>query len=226
MARILALNASYFLKAGGHFVISIKANCIDSTVPAEAVFESEVKKMVQEQLKPSEQVTLEPFERDHACVVGGYHLILSFSMNLMRNMTLSLVFLLILLVGAAAGILYLVFQPKLPKNTTVLDVVLSGQTDDANTLITSLQQQQQQTGIIPLNLRVIQPVRIKLGEFKLMKVKFRVRCRLDVDNLAANNAINIRSSSCKFRNGIIPEQSQRTPNVSAGIKFCTRAVCR
>jgi len=98
-ARILALNASYFLKSGGHFVISIKvgllfpdnqlclrpalvlmwlfcdqANCIDSTVPAEAVFESEVKKMVQEQLKPMEQVTLEPFERDHACVVGGYRM--------------------------------------------------------------------------------------------------------------------------------------------------------
>ncbi|OAY30350.1 rRNA 2'-O-methyltransferase fibrillarin 2 [Manihot esculenta] len=73
-ARILALNASYFLKAGGHFVISIKANCIDSTVPAEAVFESEVKKMVQEQFKPSEQVTLEPFERDHACVIGGYRM--------------------------------------------------------------------------------------------------------------------------------------------------------
>ncbi|CAI0546565.1 unnamed protein product [Linum tenue] len=71
-ARILALNASYFLKAGGHFVISIKANCIDSTVPAEAVFESEVKKMTQEQFKPAEQVTLEPFERDHACVIGAY----------------------------------------------------------------------------------------------------------------------------------------------------------
>ncbi|KAF9672045.1 hypothetical protein SADUNF_Sadunf12G0113500 [Salix dunnii] len=73
-ARILALNSSYFLKAGGHFVISIKANCIDSTVPAEAVFEGEVKMMVQEHLKPSEQVTLEPFERDHACVVGGYRM--------------------------------------------------------------------------------------------------------------------------------------------------------
>ncbi|CAA0826395.1 Mediator of RNA polymerase II transcription subunit 36a [Striga hermonthica] len=71
-ARILALNASYFLKAGGHFVISIKANCIDSTVPAEAVFAQEVKKLQQDQFKPVEQVTLEPFERDHACVVGGY----------------------------------------------------------------------------------------------------------------------------------------------------------
>ncbi|KAL5551813.1 hypothetical protein UlMin_001989 [Ulmus minor] len=41
-ARIVALNASYFLKAGGNFVISIKANCIDSTVPTEVVFQSEV----------------------------------------------------------------------------------------------------------------------------------------------------------------------------------------
>ncbi|KAF5743514.1 hypothetical protein HS088_TW08G00098 [Tripterygium wilfordii] len=73
-ARILALNASYFLKVGGHFVISIKANCIDCTVPAEAVFESEVKKLQQEQFKPAEQVTLEPFERDHACVIGGYRM--------------------------------------------------------------------------------------------------------------------------------------------------------
>ncbi|KAL7147437.1 hypothetical protein ABFS83_06G107400 [Erythranthe nasuta] len=73
-ARILALNASYFLKAGGHFVISIKANCIDSTVPAEAVFAQEVKKLQVDQFKPVEQVTLEPFERDHACVVGGYRM--------------------------------------------------------------------------------------------------------------------------------------------------------
>ncbi|PKA56478.1 putative mediator of RNA polymerase II transcription subunit 36b [Apostasia shenzhenica] len=73
-ARILALNASFFLKNGGHFVISIKANCIDSTVPAEAVFAQEVKKLQAEQFKPFEQVTLEPFERDHACVVGGYRM--------------------------------------------------------------------------------------------------------------------------------------------------------
>lgn len=71
-ARIVAINAHNFLKNGGHFVISIKANCIDSTVPAEAVFASEVKKLQKEQFKPAEQVTLEPFERDHACVVGTY----------------------------------------------------------------------------------------------------------------------------------------------------------
>lgn len=49
-----------------------QANCIDSTQPAEAVFQSEVNKLKQDQFKPFEQVTLEPYERDHACVVGGY----------------------------------------------------------------------------------------------------------------------------------------------------------
>jgi len=37
-----------------------------------AVFQSEVNKLKQDQFKPFEQVTLEPYERDHACVVGGY----------------------------------------------------------------------------------------------------------------------------------------------------------
>jgi hypothetical protein len=71
-ARIVALNAGYFLKNGGHFVISIKASCIDSTAPAEAVFAREVKKLQQDNLKPKEQLTLEPYERDHAVVVGVY----------------------------------------------------------------------------------------------------------------------------------------------------------
>lgn len=53
---------------------SVQANCIDSTVPAEAVFQSEVKKLQLEQFRPAEQVTLEPFERDHACVVGTYRM--------------------------------------------------------------------------------------------------------------------------------------------------------
>lgn len=71
-SRIVALNAHNFLKNGGHFVISIKANCIDSTAAPEAVFASEVKKMQQENMKPQEQLTLEPYERDHAVVVGIY----------------------------------------------------------------------------------------------------------------------------------------------------------
>jgi len=71
-AQIIALNAHHFLKTGGHFVISIKANCIDSTASAEIVFAKEVKKLQEEQFRPSEQITLEPYERDHAVVVGSY----------------------------------------------------------------------------------------------------------------------------------------------------------
>lgn len=71
-ARIVGLNAQYFLKNGGNFVISIKASCIDSTAPPEAVFAREVKKLQEMQLKPKEQVTLEPYERDHAMVVGVF----------------------------------------------------------------------------------------------------------------------------------------------------------
>jgi rRNA 2'-O-methyltransferase fibrillarin len=71
-ARIVALNSHHFLKNGGHFVISIKANCIDSTIAPEAVFQSEIKKLRAEKFKPKEQLTLEPYERDHAVVVGVY----------------------------------------------------------------------------------------------------------------------------------------------------------
>ena len=71
-ARIVALNSHLFLKNGGHTVISIKANCIDSTAPAEAVFAKEIEKLQAEQFKPIEQLTLEPYERDHAVVVAEY----------------------------------------------------------------------------------------------------------------------------------------------------------
>ena len=71
-ARIIGLNAQHFLKAGGHFVASIKANCIDSTVPAEAAFAREVNKLKEQNLKPAEQLTLEPYERDHAVIVGSF----------------------------------------------------------------------------------------------------------------------------------------------------------
>ena len=42
-ARIVGINAQYFLKNSGNFVISIKASCIDSTAPPEAVFAREVR---------------------------------------------------------------------------------------------------------------------------------------------------------------------------------------
>ena len=68
----MALNAHMFLKLEGGVVISIKANCIDSTANPEVVFAQEVQKMKQEGIKPIEQITLEPYERDHCIVRGAY----------------------------------------------------------------------------------------------------------------------------------------------------------
>ncbi|KAL8715459.1 MAG: hypothetical protein Q9220_000793 [cf. Caloplaca sp. 1 TL-2023] len=71
-ARIVGLNCHLYLKVGGGVVVSVKANCIDSTAAPEAVFAREVGKMREERIKPIEQLTLEPFERDHCIVVGRY----------------------------------------------------------------------------------------------------------------------------------------------------------
>jgi len=53
-------------------IINFQASCIDSTAQPEAVFAAEVKKLQADKLKPQEQLTLEPYERDHAVVVGVY----------------------------------------------------------------------------------------------------------------------------------------------------------
>merc|ERR1719210_875256 len=71
-ARIVTHNASFFLKAGGTILISIKANCVDSTAAPEVVFASEIDKLRKDGCKPKEQLTLEPYHRDHALVVAVY----------------------------------------------------------------------------------------------------------------------------------------------------------
>ncbi|KJA24152.1 hypothetical protein HYPSUDRAFT_65661 [Hypholoma sublateritium FD-334 SS-4] len=71
-ARIVVHNAESFLKEGGHVIISIKASCIDSTMPPETIFASEVQYLKEHNFKPIEQVTLEPYERDHAMVTAVY----------------------------------------------------------------------------------------------------------------------------------------------------------
>ncbi|BFZ61158.1 Small subunit processome complex component [Saitoella coloradoensis] len=71
-ARLVGLNCHMFLKHGGGVLISVKASCIDSTADPTAVFAREVKKMQEEKMKPQEQLTLEPYERDHAMVVAKY----------------------------------------------------------------------------------------------------------------------------------------------------------
>lgn len=73
-ARIVGMNAHLFLKVGGGIVISIKANCIDSTAPAEQVFAREVQKMREERMKPLEQLTLGKRSPTMHCIHALYSL--------------------------------------------------------------------------------------------------------------------------------------------------------
>lgn len=57
-ARIVGLNAHLYLKKDGGVLVSVKANCIDSTAKPEVVFAREVQKMREERIKPKEQLTL------------------------------------------------------------------------------------------------------------------------------------------------------------------------
>ncbi|CAL9042336.1 unnamed protein product [Musa banksii] len=84
------------------------------------------------------------------------------------------------------------------RNTTVLHVLLAGEAKIGSELLTELLQQQQ-TGTIPLAVRGVVPVRVKLGKLKLWKVRFKVRCSLVVNSLSASGDVSIRSSSCKFK---------------------------
>ena len=71
-ARIIALNCKHYLKNGGVFMVCIKASCIDSTKPPKVVFQSEVEKLKAEGLVPKKYITLDPYQKDHAMVVGYY----------------------------------------------------------------------------------------------------------------------------------------------------------
>lgn len=71
-SRIVMENARYFLKDGGGILISIKASCVDSAAPVEKVFADEVNWLKKNEFKPLEQVTLEPYEKNHAIIAGVY----------------------------------------------------------------------------------------------------------------------------------------------------------
>jgi rRNA 2'-O-methyltransferase fibrillarin len=71
-ARIFALNAEYFLRNGGYFMISVKANSIDSTVPPDEVFASVRHELAEARFQVEEEVNLGEFHGGHAVLVGAY----------------------------------------------------------------------------------------------------------------------------------------------------------
>ncbi|CAN8241463.1 unnamed protein product [Cochlearia groenlandica] len=84
------------------------------------------------------------------------------------------------------------------KNVTKLNVDLTGRAQYGNTVLSALQQQQQ-TGRVPLDLKVDAPVIVELGKLKLKKIRILGNCKLVVDSLSTNNRINIKASDCSFR---------------------------
>lgn len=86
------------------------------------------------------------------------------------------------------------------RNTTVLTVVLNGQTQVGSELMTALQAAAtQQSGSVPLLFKGDVPVRVKVGLLKLWKVRFLVNCNLVVNSLSVDNQISIKTSSCRFK---------------------------
>ncbi|GLJ35649.1 hypothetical protein SUGI_0716520 [Cryptomeria japonica] len=85
------------------------------------------------------------------------------------------------------------------RNTTNLDIILTGTNVEITTKMFALLIAQQQEGSIPLRLKANVPVKIKLGKLKTMKIAFRVRCELVADNLDENTSFNISTKKCKVK---------------------------
>ncbi|MEM0372724.1 MAG: fibrillarin-like rRNA/tRNA 2'-O-methyltransferase [archaeon] len=72
-ADILIKNAKLFLKKNGLAVYMVKALSIDVTEKPSVTFANEIKKLEKAGFEVLERVSLEPFERGHACLVVRLH---------------------------------------------------------------------------------------------------------------------------------------------------------
>ncbi|GLJ35656.1 hypothetical protein SUGI_0716630 [Cryptomeria japonica] len=85
------------------------------------------------------------------------------------------------------------------KNTSDLNVVLTGTNVQITSEVVSSLSTQGKDGKIPLLLKVDVPVKVKFGKLKTMKITFHVRCDLLVDKLEANTSIIISYTNCKLK---------------------------
>eukprot|EP00388_Colpodella_angusta_P006249 GDKJ01018655.1.p1 GENE.GDKJ01018655.1~~GDKJ01018655.1.p1 ORF type:complete len:418 (+),score=109.10 GDKJ01018655.1:1-1254(+) len=70
--RIVLENANLFLKPKGWVMVSVKAACVDSTATPEAVYLMEQNVLKAGKVSLKEQLTLEPYHRDHALITGVF----------------------------------------------------------------------------------------------------------------------------------------------------------
>ena len=71
-ARIFVLNGQFFLKNNGGFMLCIKASCVDSTLPAEKIYEQSQQELTEAGFHCEEKADIEEHHRGHACLIGTY----------------------------------------------------------------------------------------------------------------------------------------------------------
>lgn len=85
------------------------------------------------------------------------------------------------------------------KNTTFLDLALSGTGAKLTSAMVSTLKEQQQQARVPLNLKADVPVKIKLGNLTLMKITVRVQWDLVVDRLDVNATFSTEKSKLSVK---------------------------
>jgi len=71
-AKLVADNADYFLKEGGHLLLAIKARSIDVTAEPSEVYRREIDTLKNRGFKIIDVVHLEPYDKDHAMVLAVF----------------------------------------------------------------------------------------------------------------------------------------------------------
>ena len=72
-ARIFALNAEHFLRNGGGFMLSVKAACVDSTLPEKEIYQQAQAELESSGFRCEEIADLNEYHRGHAVLIGVYH---------------------------------------------------------------------------------------------------------------------------------------------------------
>ena len=65
-------NCHTFLKEGGYLFLVIKTRSIDVTLPPKIVIQGEIKKLKSD-FEIKQEMTLEPYDKDHGLVIARYH---------------------------------------------------------------------------------------------------------------------------------------------------------
>ena len=70
--EVLIRNAKKFLRPGGYIMLAIKSRSVDVTKAPSQIYEEEIKKLVEAGIKIIDWVKLDPYEKDHAFILGKF----------------------------------------------------------------------------------------------------------------------------------------------------------